>query len=83
MAMVEASSTQSRVVRQITWLNPYEIRARYDRDSIVIFFAALDTWQTTTNYRGHLPELKEVVAPFTKEMHDWFGTPDWVQEKID
>lgn len=20
----------------------------------------------------------EVVAPFTKEMHDWFGTPAWV-----
>jgi arylsulfatase A-like enzyme len=43
--------------------------------------AALDTWQTATNDRGHIPEPKEIVAPFTKEMHDWFGTPDWVMEK--
>ena len=42
--------------------------------------AALDTWQTATNDRGHIPEPAEVVAPFTKEMHDWFGTPAWVKE---
>ncbi len=24
------------------------------------------------------PEPPEVVAPFEKEMHDWFGTPAWV-----
>ena len=23
------------------------------------------------------PEPQEVVAPFEKEMHDWFGIPDW------
>jgi len=42
--------------------------------------AALDTWTISTNDRGHIPEPPEVVSPFTKEMHDWFGTPDWVKE---
>ena len=42
---------------------------------------ALDTWMVSTQDRGHIPEPEEVVAPFTKEMHDWFGTPDWVKDK--
>ena len=42
--------------------------------------AALDTWMISTQDRGHIPEPREVVTPFTKEMHDWFGTPDWVRE---
>jgi hypothetical protein len=33
----------------------------------------------STGDRGHIPEPAEVVKPFTKEMHDWFGTPDWVK----
>jgi N-sulfoglucosamine sulfohydrolase len=41
--------------------------------------AALDTWMTETGDRGHLPEPPEVVAPFAKEMHDWFGTPAWAR----
>jgi hypothetical protein len=41
--------------------------------------AALDTWMVSTGDRGHIPEPAEVVKPFTKEMHDWFGTPDWVK----
>ena len=41
--------------------------------------AALDTWITETGDRGHLPEPPEVVAPFTQEMHDWFGTPAWAR----
>ena len=41
--------------------------------------AALDTWMAETGDRGHLPEPREVVAPFAKEMHDWFGTPAWAQ----
>ena len=28
-----------------------------------------------------VPEATEVVAPFEKEMHDWFGTPDWYRGK--
>jgi N-sulfoglucosamine sulfohydrolase len=39
--------------------------------------AALDTWLVETGDRGHVPELRAVVAPFAREMHDWFGTPAW------
>lgn len=41
--------------------------------------AALDTWITETGDRGAVPEAREVVAPFAKEMHDWFGTPAWAE----
>ena len=40
--------------------------------------AALDTWAAETRDRGIFAEPRDVVAPFEKEMHDWFGTPDWV-----
>ncbi len=39
--------------------------------------AALDTWMVETADRGHFAEPRAVVAPFEKEMHDWFGTPEW------
>ncbi len=42
--------------------------------------AALDTWMVETRDRGHLLEPAEVVAPFLKEMEDWFGTPDWAKK---
>ena len=42
---------------------------------------ALESWMVETGDRGHIPETPEVVAPFLKEMHDWFGTPDWAEEK--
>lgn len=38
---------------------------------------ALDVWITETGDRGQWPEPPEVVAPFEKEMHEWFGTPGW------
>jgi arylsulfatase A-like enzyme len=38
---------------------------------------ALDIWIAETGDRGQWPEPPEVVAPFEKEMHDWFGTPPW------
>ncbi len=41
--------------------------------------AALDTWVVETGDRGEFLEPREVFAPFEKEMHDWFGTPDWYQ----
>ncbi|MEM0896295.1 MAG: sulfatase-like hydrolase/transferase, partial [Verrucomicrobiota bacterium] len=41
--------------------------------------AALDTWIVETNDRGEIREPREIVAPFEKEMHDWFGTPEWAQ----
>ena len=40
---------------------------------------ALDTWMIETGDRGHIPEPPEVVAPFVKEMDDWFGTPTWAR----
>ncbi len=43
--------------------------------------AALDTWMVESGDRGHIPEPPGVVAPFLKEMHDWFGTPDWVKKE--
>ena len=39
--------------------------------------AALDTWITETGDQGAFPEPPGTVAPFEKEMHDWFGTPAW------
>ena len=42
--------------------------------------AALDTWLVETGDRGQWLEPDEIVAPFKKEMHDWFGTPAWWQD---
>ncbi|HOX04425.1 MAG TPA: hypothetical protein P5555_19365 [Candidatus Paceibacterota bacterium] len=39
--------------------------------------AALDAWIADTGDRGAIPEPPEVVAPFAREMHDWFSTPSW------
>jgi arylsulfatase A-like enzyme len=39
--------------------------------------AALDVWITETGDLGQRLEPPEIVAPFEKEMHDWFGTPAW------
>ena len=41
--------------------------------------SALETWSVESGDRGHLLESPEVVAPFLKEMQDWFGTPKWVK----
>lgn len=63
--------------------DPYEINNLADsddplhREAMVRMRAALDTWIVETGDRGEIPESREVVAPFEKEMHDWFGTPDW------
>jgi N-sulfoglucosamine sulfohydrolase len=43
--------------------------------------AALDVWIVETGDRGAFPEPPGVVAPFEKEMHDWFGTPAWYQSR--
>jgi len=47
------------------------------RAALLRLRAALDTWITETGDRGRWPEPPEIVAPFEKEMHDWFGTPPW------
>jgi hypothetical protein len=41
--------------------------------------AALDTWEVETDDLGRWPEPDGIVAPFEQEMHDWFGTPEWVE----
>ena len=70
-----------------TQADPHEIKNLADsndpahRDALKRLRAALATWQVATSDRGHIPEPEEVVRPFTKEMHNWFGTPDWVKEK--
>jgi N-sulfoglucosamine sulfohydrolase len=63
--------------------DPYEIRNLADSDTaehqriLHEMRAALDTWIVETGDRGHFVEPRELVAPFEKEMHDWFGTPEW------
>lgn len=42
--------------------------------------AALETWEVETNDLGRELEPLEVVAPFVKEMHDWFGTPADIEQ---
>jgi arylsulfatase A-like enzyme len=49
------------------------------REALARLRGALDTWITETGDRGAVPEPPGVVAPFAKEMHDWFGTPAWAQ----
>jgi arylsulfatase A-like enzyme len=65
--------------------DPHEIRnlAGSDRpehrEALTRLRAALDVWIAETGDRGRWPEPPDVVAPFEKEMHDWFGTPDWAR----
>jgi hypothetical protein len=51
------------------------------RDALARLRAALDVWATETGDLGVRPEPPEVVAPFEREMHDWFGTPPWYAER--
>jgi arylsulfatase A-like enzyme len=68
-----------------THADPYEIQNLADstepehREALIRLRAALDTWMTETGDLGAWPEPAEIVAPFEKEMHDWFGTPAWYQ----
>lgn len=63
--------------------DPHEIRNLADsmvpehRQALLRLRAALDVWMTETGDLGERPEPASVVAPFEKEMHDWFGTPAW------
>src|SRR5262249_37763225 len=47
------------------------------REALVRLRAALEVWITETGDQGQWPESPETVAPFEKEMHDWFGSPAW------
>ena len=68
-----------------TEADPYEINNLAasenpeHREALIRLRTALDTWEVETKDRGIWPEPPEVVAPFEKEMHDWFGTPEWVE----
>lgn len=63
--------------------DPYEIRNLATSNDPVHRAALgrlrdeLERWMKETGDRGSLPEPQEIVAPFEKEMHDWFGTPEW------
>jgi hypothetical protein len=65
-----------------TKADPHETRNLADSDApehqaaLRRLRAALDTWLVETGDLGQWPEPPEVVAPFEKEMHDWFGTPE-------
>jgi len=66
-----------------TQADPHEIRNLANsrdpnhRDALLRLRAALDVWLVETGDLGQWPEPAGVVAPFEKEMHDWFGTPPW------
>lgn len=47
------------------------------REALLRLRAALDTWMIETGDRGHVAEPPEIIAPFAREMHEWFGTPEW------
>jgi N-sulfoglucosamine sulfohydrolase len=59
--------------------NLAESRQSEHQEALARLRAALDTWIVETGDRGAYPEPPGVVAPFEKEMHDWFGTPAWFQ----
>ncbi|MBI5396844.1 MAG: sulfatase [Verrucomicrobia bacterium] len=54
---------------------------REHREALLRLRAALDVWIAETGDRGQWPEPPAVVAPFEKEMHDWFGTPVWFKPR--
>ena len=66
-----------------TQSDPYEIKnlanSKEHRDVLIRMRTALDVWMVETRDRGEFTEPREIVAPFEKEMHDWFGTPAWAE----
>lgn len=66
-----------------TQADPFEVANLVDskdpqhQKALLRLRAALGVWIAETGDRGQRPEAPEVVAPFEKEMHDWFGTPAW------
>jgi len=64
-----------------TQKDPHEIRNLADsgnpahQAALPRLRTALDTWEVSSVDRDHIPEAREIATPFTKEMHDWFGTP--------
>jgi N-sulfoglucosamine sulfohydrolase len=50
------------------------------REALIRMRAALQTWLAETRDLGEWLEPPELVAKFEKEMHDWFGTPEWYKK---
>jgi len=63
--------------------DPYEIHNLSDSDNpqhqeaLIRLRETLNNWMTETNDLGNIPEPPEIYEPFEKEMHEWFGTPEW------
>ncbi|MFV2068704.1 MAG: sulfatase, partial [Pirellulales bacterium] len=63
--------------------DPHEIHNLADskkpehREELIKMRAALSVWMVETQDQGVFLEPEELVRPFEKEMHDWFGTPAW------
>jgi hypothetical protein len=51
------------------------------REALLRLRTALEVWMTETGDRGRYPESPEVVVPFEREMHEWFGTPAWYRKR--
>ena len=81
LALMSPTVAEEQLFDTIT--DPHEIHnlaqseKREHCDALIRMRAALETWIVETNDQGVFPEPNEIVAPFEKEMHDWFGTPDW------
>jgi arylsulfatase A-like enzyme len=69
-----------------TWNDPHEIHNLAEsndpdhKEALISLRAAMDTWLAESGDQGAWLEPEELVQPFIKEMHDWFGTPDWYKE---
>jgi arylsulfatase A-like enzyme len=70
-----------------TWNDPHEVHNLAESEdpehqaALLRLRAALDTWIAETGDQGVWLEPEEIILPFEKEMHDWFGTPDWYEQK--
>ena len=66
--------------------DPHEIHNLADskepehREALIRMRAALSVWMVETQDQGVFSEPYEIVEPFEKEMHDWFGTPEWYKQ---
>jgi len=69
-----------------TKADPYEIKNLVQskdpehRDALSRLRTAVEVWITETGDRGQWPEPAHIVAPFEREMHEWFGTPKWYKK---
>ncbi|MCH2205816.1 MAG: sulfatase [Lentisphaerales bacterium] len=52
------------------------------REALIRMRTALEVWEVETQDQGVFPEAEEIVQPFEKEMHDWFGTPEWYSKQF-